>query len=167
MIVKYIVWHTAADRRDNGERDTSVAEIRAWHRANGWSDIGYHYVIRRDGRVEVGRPENHPGAHTKGLNTCSIGICFSGHGDLQPLTPQQVVAGQELTIRLMKKYGVPVWRVIGHREVNDLVVARLLDSKYRTTKTCPGQKVDMAAIRKSIQRRLHFAEKNAEGKRDQ
>lgn len=58
--------------------DIGVEEIRKWHLERGWSDIGYHYVIRRDGTVETGRPVEKPGAHCKGHNQDSIGICLAG-----------------------------------------------------------------------------------------
>lgn len=58
-----------------------VAEVRRWHLANGWSDIGYHYLIDRDGTVAKGRPLEKVGAHVKNRNTGTIGISlFGGHG---------------------------------------------------------------------------------------
>lgn len=58
--------------------DIGAADIRRWHRAKGWLDIGYHFVIRRDGTVETGRNIATPGAHVEGFNSCSIGICMVG-----------------------------------------------------------------------------------------
>jgi N-acetylmuramoyl-L-alanine amidase len=63
--------------------DIGVEEIRKWHtdqppKGRGWSDIGYHYVIRINGEVEVGRPLERIGAHTKGENRDSIGIAYCG-----------------------------------------------------------------------------------------
>ena len=59
--------------------DIGAEEIRRWHvDDNGWSDIGYHYVIRRDGTVEPGRPLEKAGAHCRGYNQKSIGICLVG-----------------------------------------------------------------------------------------
>lgn len=59
-----------------------VAEVRRWHvEDRGWSDIGYHFLIDRDGTVVEGRPLERVGAHTKGKNTGTIGISlFGGHG---------------------------------------------------------------------------------------
>lgn len=73
--VKYIIVHCTATpvRRDIGS-----AEIRRYHLSQGWSDIGYHYVVRLDGTVEPGRSVSIPGAHCKGLNYCSIGVCYVG-----------------------------------------------------------------------------------------
>lgn len=61
--------------------DIGVEEIRRWHKERGWSDIGYHYVICRDGHVEAGRDVEKAGAHTKGHNRDSIGICLIGGVD--------------------------------------------------------------------------------------
>ena len=58
--------------------DVGVKEIREWHKSRGWDDIGYHYVIRRDGLIEHGRPLFFIGAHVAGYNTNSIGICMVG-----------------------------------------------------------------------------------------
>lgn len=59
-----------------------VAEIRRWHvQDNGWKDIGYHWIIDRDGTVERGRPESVAGAHTMNMNVGTIGVCLiGGHG---------------------------------------------------------------------------------------
>ncbi len=58
--------------------DIGAAEIRKWHTDKGWQDIGYHYVIRRDGTIEEGRPEAKTGAHVQNHNHDSIGICMVG-----------------------------------------------------------------------------------------
>ena len=59
-------------------KDYTVATIRKWHKERGFADIGYHYVIYRDGSVNVGRPIEKVGAHCTGHNTGSIGICYIG-----------------------------------------------------------------------------------------
>lgn len=58
-----------------------VHDIRRWHKARGWSDCGYHYVILLDGTIQQGRPLHRAGAHTKGFNSKSIGICYIGGVD--------------------------------------------------------------------------------------
>lgn len=62
-------------------RDVSAGTIRQWHLDRGWSDIGYHYVVCLDGRVEEGRPVKRQGAHVKGHNKGSIGITYVGGCD--------------------------------------------------------------------------------------
>lgn len=57
----------------------STETIRDWHvNGNGWSDIGYHWVVELDGKVRAGRPEQRVGAHVSGYNRSSIGICYVG-----------------------------------------------------------------------------------------
>ena len=59
----------------------SADQIHAWHLANGWSGIGYHFFVRKDGTVYSGRPEDTVGAHAGGSNSDSIGVCFEGSFD--------------------------------------------------------------------------------------
>lgn len=156
--VRYLVVHTAADARENGTYDTTAADIERWHRARGWSGIGYHKVVRRNGRIEDGRAETVIGAHTLGLNGQSLGICLSGHGDLQPMTQAQEQALIGLLVQLAQKYQVPPERIIGHREVNRLVEQGQLGATYRTSKTCPGTKISMVHIRSLVRKRLREIE---------
>ena len=58
--------------------DIGVKQIRRWHKKRGFNDVGYHYIIRRDGTLETGRPIEKIGAHCKGQNRHSIGVCFVG-----------------------------------------------------------------------------------------
>lgn len=75
--INKIVVHCSATPPD---MDIGVSEIDVWHRAppNNWDSIGYHYVIRRDGTVETGRPDYKVGAHAAGHNQDSIGVCLIG-----------------------------------------------------------------------------------------
>ena len=74
--IKKVILHCTATEAD---KELSVAEIRRWHvEGNGWSDIGYHFVIHQDGTVERGRHIAKVGAHTKGQNVDSIGIAYCG-----------------------------------------------------------------------------------------
>jgi N-acetylmuramoyl-L-alanine amidase len=60
-------------------KDYTVEQIREWHvKGNGWKDIGYHFVIYRDGSIHTGRPVEQVGAHCKGHNANSIGVCYIG-----------------------------------------------------------------------------------------
>lgn len=98
-----------------------VATIRKWHmQGNGWKDIGYHYVIYIDGSVHAGRPIEQVGAHTKGQNTGSIGICYVGGVEKDGKTPKdtmndmQEIAMVNLVDALRKKYGK--LSIHGHNE---------------------------------------------------
>ena len=92
-------------------RDFSVEQIRQCHLARGFSDVGYHYIIYRDGSIHVGRPESVVGAHCTGQNTCSIGVCYVGgeeadgsHKPKDTRTPAQKKALRELVASLQLKY---------------------------------------------------------------
>lgn len=70
-----IIVHCSATREG---KNIKAADIRRWHLHEGYTDIGYHYVIDLDGTIEPGRPLDEIGAHCKGHNKDSIGICYVG-----------------------------------------------------------------------------------------
>lgn len=114
--IDMIIWHCAATKEG---QDFTVDDIRSWHKAKGWSDIGYHYVIELDGTVKNGRPVAVVGAHVKGKNAHSIGICYVGgldrNGDPKDTrTPEQKRALYELTTTLRNRF--PGATVHGHNE---------------------------------------------------
>ena len=116
-----IVIHCAAT--PEGKHFT-VDDIRRWHRAQGWVDVGYHYVITLDGEVQPGRPVDQVGAHCpqKRMNHVSIGICYiggcaeDGKTPKDTRTPAQKIDLKSLVKKLRSKYGIPVERVFGHRD---------------------------------------------------
>lgn len=102
-------------------KDFTTAQIREWHLARGFSDIGYHYVIYRDGSVHAGRAESKIGAHCVGHNSNSIGVCYIGgevadgsHVPKDTRTPAQRTALVKLLKGLKAKY--PKSTIHGHRE---------------------------------------------------
>lgn len=100
--------------------DYTVDNIRAWHKAQGWSDVGYHYIIYRDGTIKKGRDESVVGAHCTGHNSKSIGICYIGGMDRDNKNPKdtRTEAQKEALVRLLKelkaRYSKAVIR--GHRD---------------------------------------------------
>ena len=72
-----IIHHTAG--RKATARDLTVAEVDTYHKAKGWDSIGYHYLIRANGKVNAGRPIQKIGAHALGRNAHSIGIALTGY----------------------------------------------------------------------------------------
>lgn len=115
---KHIVIHCAATRK---HMDVGAKEIRAWHKARGWVDIGYHFVIRRDGRIEKGRHVDAIGAHVAGHNSTSLGICMVGglgEGKGWPpednFTPAQWSSLKALVAQMIERY--PGASVLGHRD---------------------------------------------------
>jgi N-acetyl-anhydromuramyl-L-alanine amidase AmpD len=118
--IKLLVVHCSATP---ASRDIGVAEIRAWHKAKRppWKDVGYHYVIRRDGTVEKGRADTVMGAHVVGHNDGSLGICLVG--GVKPdntaetnFTAQQYESLHQLLTNLSGRY--PKARVCGHRDLS-------------------------------------------------
>ena len=101
-----------------------VEEIRKWHvKDNGWSDIGYHFVIPRSGALENGRPIEKAGAHARGHNATSIGICLVGGVDANGAPDANFTAEQYITLRsliekLRREHFIEV--IIGHRDVEPL-----------------------------------------------
>lgn len=96
--------------------DIGVEEIDQWHKARGWDSCGYHYVIRRNGKVEYGRDENEVGAHAYGHNHNSLGVCLVGGKPDCNYTAAQWKALEELVWDLMSDYPDAV--VLGHRDVS-------------------------------------------------
>jgi N-acetylmuramoyl-L-alanine amidase len=113
----WLVIHCSATR---AVQDVGAADIRRWHRAQGWADIGYHYVIRRSGKVEKGRNVDSVGAGVQGHNADSLHICLVGglnNDTYKPednYTPQQWDALKKLLTAMAKKY--PDAKVLGHRD---------------------------------------------------
>lgn len=138
----------------------SVDSIRNYHKSKGWSDIGYHYLVNRDGSVSQGRPETVPGAGVLGDNANTIHVCVAGHGDKQDFLPEQKVGLIHLLTVLLRRYGIvdrfksnPM-TILGHREVNELIKVGVVAKRFSTPKSCPGRKVDMRALRISVSRAL-------------
>lgn len=106
-------------------KDYSVATIRKWHtdpkpKGNGWKDIGYHYVIYRDGTIHLGRPLDQIGAHTLNHNTGTIGICLIGGCAADGKTPKdtRTDAQKEALYTLCKILcdTLGINKISGHRE---------------------------------------------------
>jgi N-acetylmuramoyl-L-alanine amidase len=102
-------------------RPHDVADVRRWHLARGFNDIGYHYLIHLDGTIEKGRPIEKQGAHCSGQNRNSIGICYVGGmtKDMKKAkdtrTPKQKDSLILLMIQLMYKYNKDM-TIHGHNE---------------------------------------------------
>lgn len=115
--INEIIIHCSATR--TGE-DYSAKDIDAWHRARGFDCIGYHYVVRLDGSLQVGRPMNVVGAHCKGHNANSIGICYIGGIDKDGKYADTRTAEQRGTMAVLISFLVRSFSTIrtihGHRD---------------------------------------------------
>ena len=104
------------------DQDIGVREIDEYHRSLGWACCGYHYVIRRNGSLENGRPEDDVAAHVKNFNNCSIGICLVGGLNRDGRTSEfnfsriQMATLESLLIRLQTDY--PGAKILGHRDLS-------------------------------------------------
>ena len=127
--ITLIVIHCSAVKPD---QQSSAAQIDSWHRQRGFHlGIGYHYVIRRDGTLEMGRPEYMVGAHCKNHNQHSIGVCYEGGLDIRgdpadTRTPQQRETMRQLINELRERY--PKAIVVGHHNLNPLKACPCFDA---------------------------------------
>lgn len=112
--INMIIVHCSATK---AEQDIGAEEIDAWHKKQGWQEIGYHYVIRRNGTIEKGRDLEKAGAHCRGQNKHSIGVCLAGgiNGAGRPennFTAEQFASLKLLLSELKEKF--PQAGIYGH-----------------------------------------------------
>ena len=117
--IDHIIIHCSATREDCS---LTIEELETVHRRRGFRGIGYHYYIRRDGTVANTRPLEVVGAHCKGHNAHSIGICYEGGLDAKgrpwdTRTPEQRRAMHLLVAQLLKRFKNNVC-ICGHRDLS-------------------------------------------------
>ncbi|MCC8155363.1 MAG: N-acetylmuramoyl-L-alanine amidase [Tannerellaceae bacterium] len=136
--IETLIIHCSASRPGS---DLSAADIDRMHRQqNGWKMIGYHYVVRLDGSIEPGRPEDSVGAHASGWNATSIGICYIGglnqSGKAEDTrTPAQKQSLIKLIKELCAKY--PIKQIIGHRDTSPDLNGNGVVDPWERIKECP------------------------------
>ena len=123
----YIVLHHAA------AKTCTAKQIDDWHKSNGWSGIGYHFFVRKDGSIYRGRPMTKTGAHVQGKNSCSIGICAEGDYDKETEMPAAQKKAIKQLICYLKWYYYPSAKIVGHREVG--------------SSDCPGKYYPLAELK--------------------
>ena len=142
-----VIHHTGGTAGD----DFSAEEIHRIHCENGWAGVGYHYIIRRDGTIEIGRPEWAIGSHAYGFNAQSIGIhiCGNFEFDEEYPTSEQIESVSMLIAELCAQYDLPIDRehVLGHYQLN--------------ATACPGKNV--IAILDDIVGKANWYNENYEG----
>ena len=117
---EYLVVHCSATKPS---MDIGLREIKRWHvDDNGWRDVGYHYIIRRNGEVELGRSNRDTGAHAAGYNHKSVSLCMVGgmaedNSAENNFTAQQWTALLDLVKQIKVDY--PEADVIGHNEISE------------------------------------------------
>jgi LysM repeat protein len=123
-----IVIHHAA------HSSATVDAIHRWHLEEGFRGFGYHFLITKKGQIYRGRPKNTIGAHCKGYNKSSLGICLQGNFEVEKVSKTQLEALIELCQYLCSKYSICT--IKGHREL-------------RST-SCPGQNFPLAEVKKVV-----------------
>jgi len=115
--ITHIVIHCSATPPS---MDIGADEIRRWHtEERKWTDIGYHFVVRRNGTLEKGRPLDRPGAHVRGKNATSIGICYVGGVSESGKAEDNRTADQSRTLFAAVSSLTERWpdaEVLGHRD---------------------------------------------------
>ena len=107
--------------------DVDANTVDRWHKERGWSGIGYHFFIKRDGQIEIGRPLEIQGAHTSGHNKNSIGVCYAGGVDSKMCPEDNRTSGQIASFLLLLRFlknTFPKAIIHGHRDFS--------------TKACPS-----------------------------
>ena len=132
--ITLIVIHCSAVKPS---QTSSADQIDAWHKKQGWRAIGYHYVIRRDGTIEPGRPESDIGAHCVGHNRHSIGICYEGGLDAQGNPADTRTAEQKASLHALLKSlheSYPRALIVGHRDLDPRKACPCFDvvTEYRS-----------------------------------
>ncbi|MDA8096487.1 MAG: peptidoglycan recognition family protein [Clostridia bacterium] len=131
---KYIIVH------HTGAEEKNTAQIRNYHRRLGWRDIGYHFVIERDGILVPGRVQCERGAHcvAGNMNGLALGVALIGNFELRAPNPEQLATLDSLLRRLMAEHRISLTGVLGHGEVNGANTA------------CPGRYLDLRALREGL-----------------
>lgn len=146
----YIVVHCSATPPTmNIGADT----IRLWHKEKGWSDIGYHLVIRRDGSIDPGRELKTIGAHVAGYNAVSVGVCLIGGVDAHNkpednFTPEQYKALKNVLRLLRADY--PKALIVGHRDLSPDKNGDGTISPDEWLKACPSFDVTEFVARENV-----------------
>lgn len=114
--IKYLVVHCS-----DTDNSLNARDIHKMHLEFGWDGIGYHKIICRSGKIENGRPDYWIGAHVKGKNEMSLGVCLIGRGNF---TKKQFISLEKILAKWKKTY--PKAKIVGHRDIGN------------TKKTCPN-----------------------------
>lgn len=142
-----VVHHAAAPR------STTVEQIRDWHTGKSWRDIGYHWLITQPGEVaslHMGRKHDlddewepwEYGAHAKGHNSHSIGICLVGNYDEEEVPPETLEVLHGWLVALCLRWGLTSEAIRSHGELTGAATA------------CPGRFVDMGEVRARVRHAL-------------
>lgn len=139
---KYVVIHET-----DGPANQTVEEIDNFHKnVNHWSGVGYHRLVRNNGQIHTGRPDDVVGAQAAGLNSWSIGCAYIGKFGAYLPPPVQRQAMVHCVAVECLRWLIPVEHIIGHRDV-----AKLVGDPSVATE-CPGNPIwyDLPQFRKDV-----------------
>lgn len=140
--INLIVIHCSATCED---RPFTEQVLEAAHRRRGFDGIGYHFYIRRDGRILTTRPVERVGAHARGYNANSIGICYEGGLDTHGLPKDTRTEWQHHSLRVLVRallMDYPEAKVRGHRDLSPDTNGNGEVEPVEWTKQCPCFEVD-------------------------
>ena len=147
-----VIVHCAATRPEwwsDRSVEEKAREVRDWHLGRGFKDIGYHWLIDRDGTVVKGREESATGAHVKGHNSNSIGVClFGGHGSSKDdtfeehFTPEQAAALRQLIAEIEQRHTIT--KVSGHNEYANKACPGFNVKSWLNSKPAPAPRTSVA-----------------------
>lgn len=129
--IDWLIIHHIGDVPKGFNYAKTVETVRGWHKAKGWSDIGYNKVILPNGDIKQGRPDAVIGAHAYGANAPSLGILVAGDFRTKAPPDAQFESLVDACIILRSRHAIPLDHIIGHRDV-----ARLFPGGAASD--CPG-----------------------------
>ena len=116
----------------SASHDVSSDEIDRWHKERGWKGIGYHFVVRENGNIELGRDINQQGAHNRGKNQSHIGVCVTGRFNTSSPSRRQIISLMYLVGGLCDNYDISIDNIDGHHD------------------NCPGKLFPMQFLKNNI-----------------
>lgn len=135
--IDMIVIHCSATRADV---PLSPRQLDEMHRQRGFDGCGYHYYVRRDGEICTMRPVDRPGAHAKGYNQHSIGVCYEGGLDEQGRPADTRTELQKRSLRMLVRVlamDFQTRRIVGHRDLSPDLNGDGVIEPEEWTKVCP------------------------------
>jgi N-acetyl-anhydromuramyl-L-alanine amidase AmpD len=134
--IDLIVIHCTATEEG---KEYSVEDVTKWHKTRGFRTIGYHFLIHLDGTISEGRPVKEIGAHAKGYNRRSIGICYvGGLKDGKPYDTRTDAQKESLKCLVKGLTAVyPLIDIVGHRDLSADLNGDGIISKSEWMKSCP------------------------------
>ena len=135
--INLIVIHCSATRAGS---ELTPKQLDAMHRQRGFNGTGYHYYIRRSGEICAGRPMEIAGAHAKGYNAKSVGICYEGGLDRSGKATDTRTLHQRIALcwvisEMLRRY--PGSRLCGHRDLSLDLNGNGVIEPHEWTKMCP------------------------------